>query len=295
MFPNRTRVKICGITRPHDALLAARYGADAIGLVFYAPSPRAITVTQARQILQVLPAFVTSVGLFVNAEPAFVREVLAHIPLDILQFHGEESPEYCQSFARPYIKALRMAPGVDINAVAEHYATAQAILLDTYVAGVQGGTGKTFDWTAIPNYRLKPFILAGGLTPNNVAEAIQAAHPYAVDVSGGVELTKGIKDDHKLAAFMKGINMTTTESHNTYLNMPDSQGHFGQFGGKFVAETLMQPLEELRQAYERYMRDSEFLAELNDDLHHFVGRPSPLYPCAARWSNTLRRGADFKT
>jgi tryptophan synthase beta chain len=283
--PARIRVKICGITRPHDALLAARHGADAIGLVFYAPSPRAVTIVQAQQIIQVLPPFVTSVGLFVDADPALIHEVLARVPLDILQFHGEESPEYCQSFARPYIKALRMQSWVDVNAFAEQYPSAQAILLDTYVAGAPGGTGQVFDWTSIPRYRLKPLILAGGLTPENVTEAIQTAHPYAVDVSGGVEFTKGIKDEPKITAFMKGVIMTTT-APNSCLDMPDSRGHFGKFGGKFVGETLMQPLEELRQAYQRYMQDSEFLAELNDDLHHFVGRPSPLYH-AVRWSNVL--------
>lgn len=287
-FPNRTHVKICGITRPQDALLAGQYGADAIGLVFYAPSPRAVTIEQAQQIIEVLPPFLTTVGLFVNADPHWVHEVLHQIPLDILQFHGEEEPDYCARFSRPYIKALRMAEGVNLDEFAQRYTAARAILLDTFVAGVQGGTGQTFDWKLIPSHFSKRLILAGGLTPENVSAAIQAVHPYAVDVSGGVELSKGIKDEHKIAAFMKGtltVNMTN-ESHRPHLDMPDHQGHFGRFGGKFVSETLMQPLEELRQAYERYMQDSEFLAELNDNLHHFVGRPSPLYH-AARWSNLL--------
>lgn len=285
MSSYRIHVKICGITRPYDALLAAHYGADAIGLVFYAPSPRAVSIEQAQEIIQVLPPFITTVGLFVNATAEFVQHVLAQLPLDILQFHGEESPEYCQSFSRPYIKALRMKPGTDVNDFAQHHSTARAILLDTFVAGVQGGTGQTFDWKMIPKHCTKPLILAGGLTPENVTEAIRATRPYAVDVSGGVEKTKGIKDAHKISAFMKGITMTA-ELHSSQLNLPDSQGHFGRFGGRFVGETLMQPLEELRQAYERYMKDSEFLAELNDDLHHFVGRPSPLYH-AVRWSNLL--------
>jgi tryptophan synthase beta chain len=285
MSSYRIHVKICGITRPYDALLAAHYGADAIGLVFYAPSPRAVSIEQTQEIIQVLPPFITTVGLFVNATAEFVQHVLAQLPLDILQFHGEESPEYCQSFSRPYIKALRMKPGTDVNDFAQHHSTARAILLDTFVAGVQGGTGQTFDWKMIPKHCTKPLILAGGLTPENVTEAIRATRPYAVDVSGGVEKTKGIKDAHKISAFMEGVTMTT-ELHNPPLDLPDSRGHFGRFGGRFVGETLMQPLEELRQAYERYMKDSEFLAELNDDLHHFVGRPSPLYH-AVRWSNLL--------
>jgi len=285
MSSYRIHVKICGITRPYDALLATHYGADAIGLVFYAPSPRAVSVEQAQEIIQVLPPFITTVGLFVNAAPEFVQHVLAQVPLDILQFHGEESPEYCQSFSRPYIKAVRMKPGTNVNDFAQQYPTARAILLDTFVAGVQGGTGQTFDWKMIPKHCTKPIILAGGLTPENVNEAIRATRPYAVDISGGVEKIKGIKDAHKISAFMKGITMTA-ESHNSQLDLPDSHGHFGRFGGQFVGETLMRPLEELRQAYQRYMKDSEFLAELNDDLHHFVGRPSPLYH-AVRWSNLL--------
>jgi tryptophan synthase beta chain len=285
----RTRVKICGITRPQDALLAAKLGADAIGLVFYQKSPRAVTVKQAQAIIQALPAFVTVVGLFVNAEPTFVHGILAQVPIDLLQFHGEESPDECQQFGKPYIKALRMRPGVDVQAFAKLYANAdaKALLLDTYVQGVKGGTGMVFDWQQVPAHLSKPIIMAGGLTPDNVSQVITTLHPYAVDVSGGVESAKGIKDADKMSAFMRGVSMSIAKSFtHKETSLPDAQGHFGRYGGIFVPETLMQPLDELRQAYEHYLKDSAFLAELNDDLHHFVGRPSPLYH-AARWSQHL--------
>ena len=204
LTPSRTRVKICGITRIEDALYAANLGADAIGLVFYAPSPRAVQITQAREIVQALPPFVTTVGLFVNAKVAEVQETLQAVPLDLLQFHGEESPEYCVQFNRPYIKAIRMQASTDLAQLAQEYATAQALLLDTYVAGVQGGTGIAFDWRQVPREFSKPLILAGGLNPENVQAAISQVRPYAVDVSGGVEASKGIKDPEKLIAFMRG-------------------------------------------------------------------------------------------
>ncbi len=278
----RTRVKICGITRPNDAAVAAKLGADAIGLVFYEKSPRAISIEQAQAIVQALPAFVTVVGLFVDAEPDFVHGVLARVSLDLLQFHGEESPEYCRSFVKPYIKALRMRPNVNVQVFAQRYADAKALLLDTYVQGVKGGTGVVFDWQQIPVYLSKPIILAGGLTPDNVEQAIATLAPYAVDVSGGVESAKGIKDANKMSAFLRGVSMSNPKP----LTLPDANGHFGPYGGIFVAETLMQPLEELRQAYEHYLKDADFLAELQNDLYHFVGRPAPLYH-AARWSQHL--------
>lgn len=202
----RTRVKICGITRPQDALFATQLGADALGLVFYAPSPRAVSVAQAQTITAVLPPFVTVVGLFVDAEPAWVQQVLANVPVDLLQFHGDESPTYCVQFAKPYIKALRMRPDTDMLSFSQQHAQAQAILLDTYVKGVKGGTGISFDWQSIPPNNPKPLILAGGLNPNNVACAIQQVQPYAVDVSGGVEAQKGIKDAQKMTEFFKGID-----------------------------------------------------------------------------------------
>jgi phosphoribosylanthranilate isomerase len=201
----RTRVKICGITRPEDGIEAARLGADAIGLVFYAPSPRHVTVAQAQAVCAVLPPFVSVVGLFVDAPAAEVLEVLQAVPLDVLQFHGDEAPAYCAAFGRPYLKALRMRDGLDVAAEARRYADAQGLLLDTYVPGEAGGTGQSFDWQRVPQGLDQPIILAGGLTPDNVAEAITTARPYGVDVSGGVEQAKGIKSAAKMATFMRGV------------------------------------------------------------------------------------------
>jgi len=201
----RTRVKICGITRPEDGIEAARLGADAIGLVFYAPSPRHVTVAQAQAVCAALPPFVSVVGLFVDAPAAEVLEVLQAVPLDVLQFHGDEAPAYCAAFGRPYLKALRMRDGLDVAAEARRYADAQGLLLDTYVPGEAGGTGQSFDWQRVPQGLDQPIILAGGLTPDNVAEAITTARPYGVDVSGGVEQAKGIKSAAKMAAFMRGV------------------------------------------------------------------------------------------
>lgn len=201
----RTRVKICGITRPADGIEAARLGADAIGLVFYAPSPRAVSVAQARALCAALPPFVSVVGLFVDAPAAEVLAVLQAVPLDVLQFHGDEAPAYCAAFGRPYLKALRMRDGLDVAAEAQRYASAQGLLLDTYVPGEAGGTGQAFDWRRVPQDLNKPIILAGGLTPDNVVEAIRISRPYGVDVSGGVEQAKGIKSAAKMAAFMRGV------------------------------------------------------------------------------------------
>ncbi len=200
-----TRVKICGITRVEDALAAARQGAHAIGLVFYERSPRHVGIAQAAQLASALPPFVTTVGLFVDAGPAFVREVLAAVPLDLLQFHGDESPEYCAQFGRPYLKAIRVKAGVDLLQCAARFSTAKALLLDAYVAGVPGGTGATFDWELIPGNLPLPVILSGGLSAENVAAAIEQVRPYAVDVSSGVEAAKGIKDAAKVAAFINEV------------------------------------------------------------------------------------------
>ncbi|SCY34119.1 phosphoribosylanthranilate isomerase [Pseudomonas flexibilis] len=199
------RSKICGITRIEDALVAAEAGADAIGLVFYDKSPRAVDVRQARAILAALPPFVTSVGLFVNASRCFIGEVLDAVPLDVLQFHGDETPEQCEGHGRPWFKALRVRPGDDLHAEARRFAGARAILLDAYVPGVPGGTGERFDWSLIPADLPMPLILAGGLTPDNVTEAIASVRPYGVDVSGGVEAAKGIKDAAKVAAFIRRV------------------------------------------------------------------------------------------
>ena len=201
-----TRIKICGLTREQDIHAAVYAGADAIGLVFYEKSPRHVSGERAAQLLSVLPPFVTTVGLFVDAEAKFVREVLAAVSLDVLQFHGDESPEYCAQFGRPWLKAIRVRPGVDLLQCAARYAGAQALLLDAHVEGVPGGTGATFDWSLIPESLALPVILSGGLDRGNVADAIARVRPYAVDVSSGVEAQKGIKDAAKIAAFVNEVN-----------------------------------------------------------------------------------------
>lgn len=202
------RVKVCGITRQQDVLAAASAGADALGFVFYAPSPRAVSAEQASELLRVVPPFVTTVGLFVDATAAEVEQVLTHAAVDLLQFHGDETPEFCRSFKRPYIKALRMQPGVDIAECAQAYSDAQGILLDAWVPGIPGGTGQAFDWNTIPDLA-KPLILAGGLTVDNVQQAIQQTQPWAVDVSGGVEAAKGIKDNALLFEFIQATRRQT--------------------------------------------------------------------------------------
>ena len=206
--PQLCRVKICGITRVQDALAVAASGADAIGLVFYAPSPRYVSIVQAANIARALPPFVTTVGLFVDADAAFVREVLAAVPLDVLQFHGDESPEYCAQFNKPYLKAIRVQAGVDLLQCAADFSSAQGLLLDAYVAGIPGGTGAVFDWSLIPKNMNLPVILSGGLDADNVAAAIEQTRPYAVDVSSGVEVSKGIKDALKITQFMQKVKHT---------------------------------------------------------------------------------------
>lgn len=202
---SNVRTKICGITRIEDALAAVEAGADAIGFVFYAKSPRAVDVRQARAIIEQLPPFVTTVGLFVNASRCELNEILEVVPLDLLQFHGDEPPADCEGYHRPWIKALRVRPGDDLEAACQEYAGARGILLDTYVAGVPGGTGEAFDWSLVPARLSKPIILAGGLSADNVGQAIAQVNPYAVDVSGGVEQAKGTKDASKIEAFMRAV------------------------------------------------------------------------------------------
>ncbi len=201
-----TRVKICGITRVEDAQAVARSGADAIGLVFYAGSPRHVSARQGAQVAAATPPFVTLVGLFVNPSEDEVRDVMRQLPLDVLQFHGEEEPEFCSRFNRPYLKAIRVKPGVDLLQCASRYSSAQGLLLDAYVEGTHGGTGASFDWTLIPHDLPLPLILSGGLHAGNVAGAIRQVHPYAVDVSSGVEAAKGIKDAAKIADFINEVN-----------------------------------------------------------------------------------------
>lgn len=206
-----TRVKICGITRNEDALACAQAGADAIGLVFYPPSPRYVGVTQARQIAEALPPFVSTVGLFVNPTRETVRAVLDEMHLDLLQFHGDETPEFCAGFGVSWLKAVRVKPGLDLVQYAIRYRQAKGLLLDAFVEGTPGGTGSTFDWSLIPPGLSLPMVLSGGLDPANVAQAIRRVRPWAVDVSSGVEAQKGIntlkgiKDAAKIAAFMEGV------------------------------------------------------------------------------------------
>jgi len=200
-----TRVKICGITRPDDALAAARAGADAIGLVFYEPSPRNVTIDQAQLIARVLPPFVTVVGLFVDAPVERVEEVVGQVPLNLLQFHGREPAEACRRYRLPYIKAIRMQEGVDVHALDAAYADAAGLLLDSFVADVAGGSGATFDWSRVPRDLKRPVILSGGLTAENVSKAVHNVHPFAVDVSSGVEKTRGVKDADRIGAFMRAV------------------------------------------------------------------------------------------
>lgn len=200
-----TRVKICGITRVEDALAAARLGVHAIGMVFYAGSPRAVTPAQARIIIDALPPFVTTVGLFVNADAQTVRETIAAAPVQLLQFHGDETPEFCGGFALPYLRAVRVREDTDLLQYAQEFRAASGLLLDAWVEGARGGTGSVFDWSLIPRDLPAPVVLSGGLNPDNVEQAVRRVRPWAVDVSSGVESAKGIKDVRKMEAFMTGV------------------------------------------------------------------------------------------
>jgi phosphoribosylanthranilate isomerase len=201
----RTRVKICGITRAADAQAAAAEGADAIGLVFYRPSPRYVSPEQARDIAVQTPPFLATVGVFVNPSREEVEQVISTCEVTLLQFHGEESPEFCSSFSRPYIKAARIRPGLDLIKYLSPYSAARAWMLDAYHDDLWGGTGGAFDWSLVPGRMAKPLILSGGLTASNVADAVRRVRPYAVDVSSGVEGSKGIKDAALVAAFIGAV------------------------------------------------------------------------------------------
>ncbi|UOA08804.1 phosphoribosylanthranilate isomerase [Methylobacter sp. S3L5C] len=202
----RTRVKICGFTRVEDAVYAAYLGVDAIGLVFYPPSPRHVEIEQAIKIVNALPAFTSVVALFVDEQEARIREVLAQVPIDCLQFHGDEPAKACRIYGKRYIKALRMKDGIDISALAEHYHDAAGLLLDAFHADAKGGTGNQFDWALIPAQCSLPIILAGGLNETNAKQAVQTVKPYALDISSGVEVKKGVKDSLKMAAFINQAN-----------------------------------------------------------------------------------------
>ncbi|MCL7944532.1 phosphoribosylanthranilate isomerase [Marinobacter sp. ATCH36] len=202
----RTRVKICGVTRKQDAVAAASAGADAIGFVFYEPSPRYVTAEVARELVSALPPFVSATGLFVNPDAEFVRQILSEVPLDLLQFHGDESPEFCNSFGMRWIKAVRVRQSQDIENAFRDYAKASGLLVDAWDPDKYGGTGQAFNWSLIPETRPMPLILAGGLASDNVFRAVAEVRPWAVDVSGGVESSKGIKDDVKITDFINEVH-----------------------------------------------------------------------------------------
>ena len=201
----RTRVKICGITRVEDGAAAVERGADAIGLIFYRPSPRYVTLEQARRIVAATPAFVSTVAVFVNPSREGVETVVRECGVTLLQFHGDETPDFCSGFSRPYIKAARIRPGLDLLKYLSPHTAARAWMLDAFHEDLWGGTGGAFDWGLVPREAAKPVILSGGLTADNVAEAVRRVRPYAVDVSSGVEASKGIKDAAKIAAFIGAV------------------------------------------------------------------------------------------
>lgn len=205
MIPHRTRIKICGIRDPETACAAAHAGADAIGLVFHAASPRAVQLREAEAIVRSLPAFVTAVGLFVNHDARAVREVLALVPLGMLQFHGDEPPAFCDQFGVPWIRAVRVGPGVDLLECANRFQRAAALLLDAAVPGQFGGTGTAFDWALVPATLPKPIVLSGGLDAGNVGRAVSAVKPWAVDVSSGVERARGLKDPGRIVEFVRSV------------------------------------------------------------------------------------------
>ncbi len=202
----RTRVKICGFTRKQDAIEAVRLGVDAIGLVFYPNSPRAVGISEARDIIGSLPPFVSVVALFVDEQEQIIRDVLNSVNIDLIQFHGNECREECESFGIPYIKAIGMRDSLDVGTAARSYPSAAALLLDVWDPQKKGGTGHQFDWNHVPKQRDIPIILAGGLTVENAGLAIATVRPYAVDVSSGVETAKGIKDADKMALFLAEVN-----------------------------------------------------------------------------------------
>ncbi|MBM5570381.1 MULTISPECIES: phosphoribosylanthranilate isomerase [Deefgea] len=203
----RTRVKVCGLRDAQTARAVAQAGADAIGLVFYPPSPRHVSIEQATEIVASLPAFVMSVGLFVNESALVVSSVLEKVPLDLLQFHGDEDLAYCSQFGRPFIKAVRVKPDLNLLEYAQQFVSplCRGLLLDAWVDGVPGGTGHSFDWNGLPSEWPLPLILSGGLHAGNIAQAIKQVRPWAVDVSSGVEVSKGVKDLQRVDAFIRAV------------------------------------------------------------------------------------------
>ncbi|NIR59265.1 MAG: phosphoribosylanthranilate isomerase [Gammaproteobacteria bacterium] len=207
----RTRIKICGITRPEDAALAARLGVDAVGLVFHPPSPRHLTPARAAAIVTALPAFVTPVAVFMDADPETVRAVLDEVPVAMLQFHGAESPQMCAAWGLPYIKAVPMADTEDVAVYGERYRHAAGLLCDSHGSGRAAGRGRTFEWSRLGAASARALILAGGLDADNVAAAVSAVRPYAVDVSSGVESEPGVKDPDRMRAFVRGVERADAE------------------------------------------------------------------------------------
>lgn len=203
---SRIRIKICGIKEPAHARVAAEAGADAIGLVFHPASPRFVTPAQAAAVAAVLPPFVTAVGLFVNHDAGQVRETLAAVPLGLLQFHGDEPPEFCEQFGVPYVRAVRMEEGTDLVEYAHRFKRARALLVDAHVPGQPGGTGRSFDWSLIPRELPIPIILSGGLDMANVGRAVREVKPWAVDVSSGVEASRGTKDPARIVEFIRSVH-----------------------------------------------------------------------------------------
>jgi len=201
---SKVRIKICGLTRNQDVQVAVAEGADALGFVLYAPSPRAVTAEQAALLIKDSPAFVTTVALFVNESAEEIVRALTVCSFDLLQFHGDETPQFCRQFNRPYMKAIRVRSAEDIHRAVQQYPDAKALLLDAYVENLPGGTGQAFDWRLIPELSI-PWVLAGGLNANNVADAVNQVQPFAVDVSGGVEASKGIKDRQKIKDFISEV------------------------------------------------------------------------------------------
>ena len=205
MSPHRTRVKICGIREMEHARIAAEAGADAIGLNFYGPSPRYVQAEEAAPIAASLPPYVVAVGLFVNASEAEVRGVLERVSLDLLQFQGDEPPDFCAKFGKPFVRAVRMEKGTDLLEYARRFSAAKALLLDAHAPGIPGGTGRMFDWSEIPPGLPIPLILSGGLDPENVGRAVREVRPWAVDVASGVESSRGVKDPRKIVEFIRSV------------------------------------------------------------------------------------------
>lgn len=201
---SRTRVKICGITREQDLEAAVAAGADALGFVFYPQSPRFLDLRRAPDLVRRVPPFVARVGLFVNPDPAVLAETLAAVPIDLVQFQGDEAPVFCEQLGHPYLKVARMRPGLDLVEFARAYPSARGLLLDAYVESY-GGAGQKFDWSLVPKSLPLPVVVAGGLTAENVGDAIRQLGPWGVDVSSGVEVAKGIKDAAKIAAFIAAV------------------------------------------------------------------------------------------